>query len=929
MRKITISVLAIFIASFFVSVSAQRTVSLGTSGTLWKLLTSQDKSTLTSLTINGHLNQKDFVVLRDSMPMLTSVNMSQATIDSLKVGVVVYPKNQIPDFAFYNNTMLQTITLPNSCNSIAEGSFSGCSSLINLNLPSTPLVSVGQNAFNSCVGLSGQFLLNCTSTTSIEQGAFQGCVNLTSVVLKGVQAIGSNCFDGCINLKSVDLSASNVTTIVQYAFNNCSSLTGITLPASVVMLGSTTAYLSVFAGTAITSLNIPSSVTIIGNGALAGMKKLSSITVDPNNLNYMSCGNVLFDKKQTRIVAVSSTLSGSYIIPQSVTTIGVNAFNYCSSLTSVCLSANVTTIQDSAFNKCVALQTIYVKEATPPTVGTASFTGISPTRKVCATGGNYNAFYNGAAIWRQLGLVKSAIRTLYTTGTIGNGSFANDVINTFQGRTDTIPSLKIKGTLAASDFVRLRQYFPLLNDLNLDSVTIENNKIPDNAFANLQTLTTITIRGIGVGTPIKRIGVNAFQNCPTLTTIVVPSTLDSIYDRAFDNCYSLSSLSFNTSRGIKYIGKSAFRNCKSLTITGLPDSITSIPDSAFYHCFKMTSNLSIPLTVMSIGKNAFDSCYSLKTLTFGKVINKIDDYAFSNCPAIYNITLSALVPPTIDSTPFSIQGGAKNCVLKVPVESSSTYLNDANWSAFSLSPQALGSQCYLTVFFQNGTVQLDGSTVVSGTSKVVYVDSTTCKLTVTPSTGYYIGSVTLNGSPLISSGGVYTTSKLSQNSVVNITLSKIPCFLNIKTQESVLTQTVPYGTKPTVSVSPLMGWVISTVTYGPTGGTTMTDVTSMFANGASFTPTDSITGSVDLAVTYKLSPAGVPQQAIRMLQVYSVNMDIIVSGIASGDKVDVYNASGVMVTSVIAESDVLTIPMSRNGVYLVKTASNGTYKLRI
>ena len=153
-----------------------------------------------------------------------------------------------------------------------------------------------------------------TDTSSIGYGAFQDCHSLTSVTIpNSVTSIGSSAFENCSGLTNVVIPNS-VTSIVGGAFAWCSSLTSIT---------------------------IPNSVTTIGDYAFSGCRSLTSIDI-PNNVT--SIGSSAFEN--------CSGLT-NVVIPNSVTSIVGGAFAWCSSLTSITIPNSVTTIGDNAFNNCI------------------------------------------------------------------------------------------------------------------------------------------------------------------------------------------------------------------------------------------------------------------------------------------------------------------------------------------------------------------------------------------------------------------------------------------------------------------------------------------------------------------------------------------------------------------------------------------------
>ena len=168
--------------------------------------------------------------------------------------------------------------------------------------------------------------------------------------LRKVKEIGNNAFER-LDLTSINISSS-ITSIGERAFLNCRSLTSINIPTSVTAIRTAAfAYC-----TGLTSINIPSSVTSIESGTFADCTGLTSIHI-PRSVT--SIGDIAFE---------DCTSLTSINIPSSVTSIGIYAFASCGSLTSINIPNSVTSIGDYAFDECNRLTRVIFKGNNPPKI---------------------------------------------------------------------------------------------------------------------------------------------------------------------------------------------------------------------------------------------------------------------------------------------------------------------------------------------------------------------------------------------------------------------------------------------------------------------------------------------------------------------------------------------------------------------------------
>ena len=296
----------------------------------------------------------------------------------------------IGNTAFLNCNSLTSITIPESVKSIDWGTFSGCVSLTSITIPEG-VTSIGGAAFKGCHSLTSIIIPD--SVTSIGNCAFMDCTNLTSITIpSSVKSIDWGTFSGCASLTSITIPE-GVTSIGDYAFCRCRSLTSITIPNGVTSIGN-----SALSGcTSLTSITIPSSVKDINCPAFQGCAGLSGIWVDSDNSTYSSNeSGVLFNKEKTELLCCPGGFSGTYEIPDSVTSIGSSAFEGCTGLTNVTIPDSVTSIDSSAFSDCTSLTSITIPEGVT-SIGGYAFCGCSSLTSITIPEGvtsiRYRAFY--------------------------------------------------------------------------------------------------------------------------------------------------------------------------------------------------------------------------------------------------------------------------------------------------------------------------------------------------------------------------------------------------------------------------------------------------------------------------------------------------------------------------------------------------------
>ena len=329
---------------------------------------------------------------------------------------------------------------------------------------------------------------------------------------KPVTRISSRAFSKNKNITAITIPDS-VTIIGEAALEGCTSIKSITIPFVGATKGGTrNTYLGYIFGTSQSNNTVPSSLKkvvitggmSIGSNAFNGCTGLTSITI-PDGVTGI--GNWAFSDCSSLTVIT---------LPESLTSIGSSAFNGCTGLTSITIPDSVTSIDSYAFEDCRALTSITIPDSVT-IIGEAALEGCTSIKSI----------------------------TIPFVGATKDGT-----MNTCLGY--------------------------------IFGASQSNNTVPS-------SLKNVVITG---GTSI---GAMTFKDCAGLTSISIPDSVTSI-------------------------GVMAFKNCTGLTSITIPDSVTSLGDDAFYGCTGLTS-ITIPDSVTSIGSYAFGGWTSSQTISC-KTTNK-------------------------------------------------------------------------------------------------------------------------------------------------------------------------------------------------------------------------------------------------------------------------------------------------------------------
>ena len=475
------------------------------------------------------------------------------------------PVTHIGEHAFDSRTRMASIVLPDSITTIGKSAFEYCTGLTSIDLPDS-LTSIGESAFEHCTSLTSVDFPD--SLTTIGDYAFFQCYSLANADLPDtVTSVGDYTFTYCESLTDIDLP-DNAVSIGSNAFAYCVSLTGAVIPNGVTTIGER----AFFDCDCLSTIVIPASVTTIGDEAFSGSLSLTGFHVDENNPVYSSDDRgVLFDKEKTLLMQAPSAMEGTYTVPDSVISIGADAFECCLDLTGIDLPDSLTSIGSAAFHYCESLTSIVIPESVT-SIGDWAFLRCSSL----------------ASIDLPDGLTRIEPYTFYYCENLSSIDLP-----------DSITSI---GHLAFC-------YCTSLTNVNIpDGVTT----IEEAAFSHCFYLADIEIPA-----SVTFIGDQAFFECVRLTGIHVDENNPnySSDDRGvfFDKEKTVLIQApgemegpYTVPEGVTAILDYAFRNCDGLTSIIIPAGVTSIGHAAFYLCRGLTE-IHFRGDAPSIGEKAFDN----------------------------------------------------------------------------------------------------------------------------------------------------------------------------------------------------------------------------------------------------------------------------------------------------------------------------------
>lgn len=641
---------------------------------------------------------------------LSRNSSEQDTVISIPAYVDGYEISKISDYGFAGNSSLVSIHIPNTVTHIGDYGFSNCTSLIELHIPDT-VVYIGEDILYNCnvqsltifgysdpyaetyatqkgynfIDINSQLFrysfndytkkatisglvdgynpvtltipskINGYTVTNVSQDAFKGLGNLTEVeISEGITSIGRRCFQNCGNLSTIYLPES-LNYIGERAFDYCNNLERVYITNLASWCGIN------FDGLISNPLYYADAL-LLNHSVLSGKIELPSSVVEIPDYTFSNSKVeqvILPDSIES--IGVNAFYNCSFLksinLPDGISVIGGGAFSRCSSLTQIELPRGISGIISDTFEDCVKLAEITIPRNVQK-IGAYAFSGCQSLKKVniediaswclmdlwgyeltspLAYGADL--YLNGEKL--ETLNIPDNITILYEYTFAGCGSIVNVIV------PDTVTEIE------ASVFRECS---------NLESVEISNNvtSIGGSCFAYCSALKNVNIplnlteisgsmfygcsglEEIVIPDNITHIGLYSFRDCTSLKSIIIPDSVTTLENYAFEDASSLKYIDIGDGVSRNIYG--VFAGCDEIETIIIGNGITTIERPAnnypgiFENCKKLKS-VTLGSNLQILGEESFSGCISLENINIPQSVTEIPKYAFNGCSSLKSINL--------------------------------------------------------------------------------------------------------------------------------------------------------------------------------------------------------------------------------------------------------------------------------------------------
>ena len=566
----------------------------------------------------------------------------RSNIKSIVIGEGI---TEIGNYAFYGCSSVTSVTISNTVKHIGYRSFRDCDSLSTITIP-IGVTHIYQQAFENCRLLNtvnmgnnvyyiGSFAFNntpwntqmYTKSGAVYVGKLLYCYNENNsnvthlTINEGTIGIASYAFQQA-SISSISFPNSLIA-IGQRAFYNCNNLTSLVIPANVHEAFCAFENCSGLTNVVWNATNCLDGDFIAGNAMYGISASSSSPFINCPNITSFTFGENI-QHIPGYICALMANVD-SITIPQSVTSIGISAFQQCTSLRNMTLPSSITKISDRTFYGCSSLQRINIPESV-------------------TTIGN-RAFYQCTSMEGNI-IIPNDLDTIYNYAFTGFTNIDSIVIG---------KNVKYIGDRAFDGIAKkvifnaescVVEYCSWLINTPLEGVVIGDGvkRIPNDFLSYHQQLTEVRLPS-----SVKTIGDLAFCGCCDLVNIVMPDSLTYIGSFAFSQCNKLSNVIIPNT--VYYVGRGAFYKCKNISSIIIPSSVVTLGSDEHSLTSGIFSESGLKEVVIEassvIPSFMFNSCDSLKKVTIGVDVRGIGPNPFYRCNNIDTIIYNAYYIPNL------------------------------------------------------------------------------------------------------------------------------------------------------------------------------------------------------------------------------------------------------------------------------------------
>ena len=489
------------------------------------------------------------------------------------------------------------------------------------------------------------------SVTSIGEYAFRDCSSLTSVTIpNSVTSIGNYAFLNCTGLTSVTIPNS-ITSIGAYAFRDCSSLTSVTIPNSVTSIGDN-AFHNCSGLTKVNITDIAAWCNIaFGNSTSNPLNNAKHLFVNDVEVTDLVIPNSVTSIGDWAFYECSSLTSVT--IPNSVTSIGSRAFSGCSGLTSVTIPNSVTSIGSGAFSGCSSLTSVTIPNSVT-SIGSSAFSGCSSLTSVTIP--NSVTSIEGGAFSRCSSLTSVDAPAAFFDVPEGDWPYYTKILRQVKVNS---------GELTENALLFINRSYKTLQTLDVSGVS--NTEFADEAFKDCYSLQVLVLPE-----GLQKVGYMMVAGCKNLQAIDIPASVEEIEQSAFEDCRSIKSITF---------GGASSGAPGRFNAPAAASQLKKIGNWAFYNAHEL-QHLDIPEGVEEIGDGAFYGCTYLEDMILPSSIRAIGDNCFALCSKLAKIVCNATTPPAIQAKTFYDVN--RLIPVYVPDESVASYESDEYWKEFDI-----------------------------------------------------------------------------------------------------------------------------------------------------------------------------------------------------------------------------------------------------